>query len=65
MGTLSRKTYAMSVKHVTKKLTLTVKEWDTLSYACGAASAKATPSVAKVLNVVRDLASVAVDENSK
>ena len=55
----------MAAKHVTKKVTLTVKEWDTLGYACGAASAKATPSVAKVLNVIRDLASVVVDEASK
>ena len=53
----------MSAKHVTKKLTLTVKEWDTLNYACEAAAAKATPAIAKVLGVVRDLAAVAVDEN--
>ena len=54
----------MAAKHVTKKITLTVKEWDTLHYACGDAYAKATPAVAKVLAFVRDLAAVAVDENS-
>ena len=55
----------MAVKHVTKKLTLTVKEWDTLGYACEAAASKATPAVSKVLGVVRDLALVAVDEAGK
>ena len=54
----------MATKHVTKKVTLTVKEWDTLGYACGVAAVKATPSVAKVLAYIRDLAEVAVDENT-
>jgi hypothetical protein len=54
----------MATKHVTKQVTLTVKEWDTLGKACGAAAAKATPAAAKVLAFVRDLAAVAVDENS-
>jgi hypothetical protein len=54
----------MATKHVTKQVTLTVKEWDTLGKACGSAAAKATPAAAKVLAFVRDLAAVAVDENS-
>jgi hypothetical protein len=54
----------MAAKHVTKNVTLTVKEWDTLGKACAAAAAKATPAASKVLSLVRDLAAVAVDENA-
>jgi hypothetical protein len=61
----------METKHVSKKVTLTVKEWETLGQVCSAAAANVThrtpnaAAVSKVLGFMRDLALVAVDEAGK
>ena len=53
----------MSVKHITKPVTLTAHEWEELGKACAAAASKATGKTDKrLLSLVADLAAIAVDE---